>query len=132
MHKTIQCAAFAAGLLLAGSAQALTIGEIDVKSVLGERLNASIPVHLAAGEDLNAGCVRLEDSPNSKYKDIPALFRYTMKIERSGSNVVIRLSTNEGLSEPAVRIALSIRCGAKMSTSREFVVTQRLADTPKR
>jgi pilus assembly protein FimV len=132
MNKSIQSAAFAAALLLAGGAQALTIGEIDVKSLLGERFDASIPIHLAAGEDLNAGCVRLEDSPNSKYKNVPVLFRYTMTMQRSGSNVVIRLVTNEGFSEPVVRIGLSIRCGAKMSTSREFMVTQRLADTPKR
>lgn len=131
MHKIIQSAVFSATMLLAGGAQALTIGDIDVKSVLGERFNASIPVRLAAGEDLTPNCIRLEDSPNTKYKDVPALYRYNMKVERNGSNVLVLLSTNEGLSEPAVRIGLTIRCGAKVSTSREFMVTQRLANTAK-
>jgi len=132
MHKTIQCAAFAAAMLLAGSAQALTIGEIDVKSLLGERFSASIPVTLAAGEDLTPACVRLEDSATSKYKSVPVLVRYNMQIERSGNKALIKLSTLEGLSEPAVRIDLIIRCGAKVSTSREFMVTQKLADTEKK
>ena len=131
MHKTIQSAVFAATMLLAGGAQALTIGEIDVKSMLGERFEASIPVRLAAGEDVTPNCIRLEDSPNTKYKTVPALFRYNMKVERNGSNLLVRISTNEGLSEPAVRIGLVIRCGAKLSTSREFMVTQKLADTAK-
>jgi pilus assembly protein FimV len=132
MNKTIQRAACAAIFLLAGSAQALTIGDIDVKSSLGESFNAAIPVTLAPGEDLSSSCVRLENSDASKFKSIPVLLGYNMKVERNGNNVLVRLSTLQGVSEPVVRIGLTIRCGAKVSTSREFIITQKLADTPKK
>jgi pilus assembly protein FimV len=132
MHKTIQCAAFAAVLLMARSAQALTIGDIDVKSALGESFNATIPVTLASGEDIFAGCVRLENADASKFKNVPVLQGSSLKLERSGNKVRINVSTAVGVSEPAVRIDLIIRCGAKVSTSREFIVTQTLADTPKK
>jgi pilus assembly protein FimV len=132
MTKAIQRAAFVAALLAAGGAQALTIGNIEVKSLFGERFQASIPVTLAAGEDITPGCVRLEDSPSSKNKNVPALLRYNMQIERNGRDAVIRISTTEGLSEPAVRVGLLVRCGAKLSTTREFLVMQPLADTGKK
>ncbi len=132
MNKTIQRAACAALFLLAGGAQALTIGDIDVKSALGESFNAAIPVTLAPGEDLSSGCVRLENPDTSKFKDIPVLLGYNMKLERNGNKVLVRVSTLQGISEPVVRIDLTIRCGAKVSTSREFIVTQKLADTPKK
>jgi len=132
MTKTIKQAAFVAALLAAGGAQALTIGEIQVKSAFGERFNATIPVTLAAGEDITPACVRLEDSPDSKHKNVPALIRYNMVIERHGKGAVIKLSTTDGLSEPVVRVGLLVRCGAKLSTTREFLVTQTLVDTPKK
>jgi len=132
MNQAIHRAAFAAALLLAGSAQALTIGDIDVKSEFGQRFEASIPVTLAAGEDLSQACVRLEDPPNTKYKNVPMLTGYNMRMERSGKDVTIRISTYAGVSEPVVRIGLIIRCGAKVSTTREFLITQTLSDTTKK
>ena len=133
MHKSIHYAAFAAAMLLAGSAQALTIGQIEVKSGLGDNFDATIPVTLAAGEDVTTGCVRIEDSANTRFKDVPLLTGYAMKLERGGSAnaVLIRLTTNRGLSEPTVRIDLAITCGAKVSISREFIVQQNLSNSHK-
>ena len=129
MIKKIQIAALVATTLLAGGAQALTIGDIDVKSGLGQRLNATIPVTLAAGEDISQGCVRLEDTPNSKFKNVPAVTSYNLVIDRTGKGAVIRISTTSPLDEPVVRVGLLIRCGAKVSTSREFMITQKLSES---
>ena len=132
MSKKIQGVVLAASMLLAGGAQALTVGDIDVKSGLGQRFNASIPVTLAAGEDIAQGCVRIEESPNSKFKDVPMIKRYDMTIQRSGKVATIYISTNEPISEPLVRLPLLIRCGAKVSTQREYMITQTLSGTEKR
>jgi len=132
MNKAFQRVACLAALLLASGAQALTIGEIDVKSALGERFEASIPVTLATGEDLSYGCVRLDDSSGSKYKNVPLLTGYNMRIDRSGKDATIRISTFAGVSEPVFRIGLLIRCGTKVSIAREFLITQSLADTTKK
>jgi len=132
MTKMIQAAVLGAGfavsMLLAGGAQALTVGDIQIKSGLGQRFDASIPVTLAAGEDILPSCVRLEDLvATTNYKDVPALTRYDMRIERSGKNAVIRISSSVPISEPLMRVGLVIRCGAKVSTSREYMVTQTLS-----
>jgi hypothetical protein len=132
MMKKFQIAALAGSILLAGSAQALTVGDIQVKSGLGQRLDASIPVTLAAGEDIAQGCVRLEDSPNTKFKDVPAVRDYSMTIDRNGKDVRIRITTPTPLEEPVVRVSLLIRCGAKVSTSREYLITQKLLGADKK
>ena len=132
MIKKLHIAAFAAALLLAGGAQALTVGNIDVQSGLGQRLNATIPVTLGTGEDIAQGCVRLEDPVNSQHKNVPAILNYSLVIERSGKDAVIRITTPKPVDEPVVRVGLIIRCGAKMSTTREFVVTQKLSSADKK
>ena len=45
-----------------------------------------------------------------------------------GWKSAVLLSTADALTEPAVRIGLVVRC-AKTSSSREFIVNQKLADT---
>jgi len=135
MIKMIRCAAGAAGIaaaVLAGGAQALTVGDIQVKSGLGDNFKASIPVTLAAGEDINMACVKLDDTASMKYKDVPPLRGYTMKLERNGNMATVSLSTLVQVSEPVIRVNLLIRCGAKVSTSREFLVTQTLQGADKK
>jgi hypothetical protein len=135
MTKMIRCAVGAAGIaaaVLAGGAQALTVGDIQVKSGLGDNFKASIPVTLAAGEDINMACVKLDDTASMKYKDVPPLRGYSMKVERNGNLATVSLSTMVGVSEPVIRVNLLIRCGAKVSTSREFLITQTLQDADKK
>jgi pilus assembly protein FimV len=135
MTKMIRCAVGAAGIaaaMLAGGAQALTVGDIQVKSGLGDNFKASIPVTLAAGEDISMACVKLDDTTSMKYKNVPPLRGYTMRVERNGNMATVNLSTTVGVSEPVIRVNLLIRCGAKVSTSREFLVTQTLQDADKK
>ena len=124
---------WAGAMLLAASwpAAALTIGDIDVKSSYGERFSARIPLTLQAGEDVAQGCVRLEASTGANAA-VPTLVNYTLTLEpvQAGKSAVM-LSTSTGLTEPAVRISLVIRCGQKTSSSREFIVNQKLGNTKK-
>jgi hypothetical protein len=119
-------------LLVAGwPAAALTIGDIDVKSSYGERFSARIPLVLQAGEDISQSCVRLEPVANAT-ATIPTLVNYTLRLEpvQEGKSAVL-LATSNALTEPAVRIGLVIRCGQKTSSSREFIVNQKLSNTKK-
>ncbi|HEY4374913.1 MAG TPA: hypothetical protein VGN52_23530 [Burkholderiales bacterium] len=129
MTKTIRKTAGAAGLaalLFAGGAQAVTVGQIEVTSGLGDSFKASIPITLAAGEDISYACVRIDDTAPTRYKDVPPLKGYTMKLERNGNKATVSVTTTRAVSEPVVRINLTIRCGAKVSTTREYLVTQTL------
>lgn len=131
MKKRITTAA--AAMLLAASlpASALTIGDIDVKSAYGERFDARIPLTLQAGEELTQACLRLDTAALAS-SSVPTLMDYTLTLEPvvAGKSVV-QLATAKALTEPAVRISLVIRCGQKTSSSREFVVNQKLGSTKK-
>ena len=131
MKKRITTAA--AAMLLAASlpASALTIGDIDVKSAYGERFDARIPLTLQAGEELTQACLRLDTAALAN-SSVPTLMDYTLTLEPvvAGKSVV-QLATAKALTEPAVRISLVIRCGQKTSSSREFVVNQKLGSTKK-
>ena len=120
------------GLILASfNTQALTIGDIELKSAYGQRFSARVPLALGAGEDVVAGCVRLEEM-GGKNAGVPTLTNYRISIEavQTGKSAVL-LSTSDAVTEPVVRIGLVVRC-AKTSSSREFIVDQKLADTRKK
>lgn len=117
-------AACAVSILAAGAAQAITVGQIQVKSTLGQNFDASIPVTLAAGEDIAQGCIALQDSPNSKFRDVPMLKNYRLDVQRSGNAATIHVSSSSPVAEPVIRVGLLVRCGSKVSTTREFVVNQ--------
>jgi hypothetical protein len=124
--------AAAAALGASAPAAALTIGDIDVKSHLGQRFSARIPLVLQAGEDVVPTCVRLDDMPGPN-RGVPMLAAYTLTLEPAqGGKSAVLLSTASALTEPVVRIGLVIRCGQKTSSSREFIVNQKLADTAKK
>ena len=135
MEKQMKAMAGWAGLsaliLASFNAQALTIGDIELKSAYGQRFSARVPLALSAGEDVVAGCVRLEEM-GGKNAGVPTLTNYRISIEaiQNGKSAVL-LSTSGAVTEPVVRVGLVVRC-AKTSSSREFIVDQKLADTKKK
>ncbi len=116
--------------LLCSTAQALSIGEIEVKSALGQALSARIPLTLQAGEDVAIGCVRLEDL-GGKNDGVPMLTGYRLELEgpKQGKAAIL-VTTSAALVEPAVRVGLVIKCG-KTSSSRSFVINQKLQEARK-
>ena len=116
--------------LACSTAQALSIGEIEVKSALGQALSARVPLTLQAGEDVVIGCVRLEEM-GSKNTGVPMLIGYSLELEApKQGKAAILIKTSAALVEPAVRVGLVIRCG-KTSSSREFVINQKLQEARK-
>ena len=131
--KLVAHSVLAAAALMAVNvtASALTIGDIEIKSAYGERFSARIPLTLGAGEDLAAGCVRLENF-SGKNAEIPVLLNYHLNLEPvQGGKGAVLITTNAALTEPMVRIGLAVRC-PKASLSREFIVNQKLDDSRKK
>ncbi len=116
--------------LAASTAQALSIGEIEVKSALGQALSARAPLTLQAGGDMVTGCVRLEElgSKNTGVP-MPTGFRLELEAPKQGKAAIL-ITTSAALVEPAVRVGLVIKCG-KTSSSREFVINQKLQEARK-
>ena len=73
MKRQMMMLAGLAGFAMASfDAQALTIGDIELTSAYGQRFSARVPLALSAGEDVVAGCVRLEQM-GGKNAGVPTL-----------------------------------------------------------
>lgn len=109
---------------VAPSAQALGIGNLNLRSHLGEPLRAIVPVRLEGGETLDRGCVRvLAQGADDGVPNVPGV---VVGIERtvSGATVLV-LSTRAAVNEPIARVTLDVGCDGAIT--RDFVM---LVDPP--
>jgi len=109
---------------IAPSAQALGIGNLNLRSHLGEPLRAIVPVRLEGGETLDRSCVRvLAQGADDGVPNVPGV---VVGVERtvSGATVLV-LSTRAAINEPIARVTLDVGCDGAIT--RDFVM---LIDPP--
>ena len=104
---------FVAALCATTMAQALSIGEVNLHSMLGEPLRASV----ALG---NLGSLSRDElivgrAPDSDYRDLgveqavnAAPVRYELVVDTKG-NASVELSTERVINEPLVELVLEVR-----------------------
>lgn len=97
-------------------AQALGLGPLAVHSSLGNALQATIPVYGLAAEELAANCLKARVLA----LDGSVLSRPAAAVTGSGANASIRISSREGIMEPAVSITVEIGCAS--AVRREYQV----------
>jgi pilus assembly protein FimV len=109
--------------LLAASpaAQALSLGEITVHSSLGQRLDASVPVQLAAGESLTGECIQATRSGSSELSRIPNAGVLTPEATGPGQ-YTLRISSAAALYEPIYALGLLAACPGTAAISRQYVL----------
>ncbi len=98
------------------------IGQLEVRSRLGERFFAAVPVRADAGV-LDPRCVRVLPNPNAPEGADP-LPRTRVRI---GSADSVIIETADAVNSPIVGLRLEIGC--QNSVSRDFVVLGDLPDT---
>jgi hypothetical protein len=103
-------------------AHAQMIGELEVRSRLGERFFAAVPVRADAGV-LDPRCVRVLPNPNAPEGADP-LPRTRVRI---GSADSVIIETADAVNSPIVGLRLEVGC--QNSVSRDFVVLGDLPDT---
>jgi hypothetical protein len=108
------------GLCHAGSAAALGLGEIGLRSYLGQPLHATVAV-LDAPADMAADCFRIEAGADS----IAAPLRAQFDIERTGGQARLHIRTAEPVYDPIAQFVLVSDCQVRLQ--REYVV---LLDPP--
>uniref|UniRef100_UPI0040365405 FimV/HubP-related protein n=1 Tax=Roseateles sp. TaxID=1971397 RepID=UPI0040365405 len=96
-------------------AQALGLGQPLIHSTLGRPLDASIPLTLAEGERLSDSCLRAEVSAGDAR--VPAGL-LQLRIEGEPGQQRVRLQSQVGIEEPALRITLALGCPLRLT--REF------------
>lgn len=107
-------------LLHVGSAAALGLGELNVRSYLGQPLHATVAL---AGTTPNttADCFSLEPGSGG----IAPLVRTLLSVERSGSQTLLHIRTPQAVHDPIAQFALVSDCETRLK--RDYVI---LLDPP--
>ncbi|MEZ5566228.1 MAG: LysM peptidoglycan-binding domain-containing protein [Gammaproteobacteria bacterium] len=121
-HRGLSASLLAGSLLLicAQSASALTLGELKVRSALGQRLNATVPVRLASGEALSSGCV-IPGFPSSDLRGVPGADVISPEAIREGT-YELRVTSTAALYEPMYALELRIDCPGIPAMVRQYVL----------
>ncbi len=111
--------------LMAGNTFALGLGEIDLRSYLGQPLDARIPVMAGPDEALDDGCFKLVNGAvtSDTGHSTPAKLTF----QQVGRNNILQIRSSSAVPEPAVRIQIEASCGNLSRVSREYTL---LLDPP--
>ncbi|MGZ5077915.1 MAG: FimV/HubP-related protein [Usitatibacter sp.] len=115
-----RAALFCALAVLALPAGSVALGEIEVRSALGERLDARIAVTPAEGQGLDSMCFSLvrETEPG-----IPMLTEGELSVEQRAGAPVLRVRTSVPVLEPAVSLRVRALCATDIvEAQRQYIV----------
>ncbi|MEO8203699.1 MAG: hypothetical protein ABI630_07530, partial [Betaproteobacteria bacterium] len=122
-------AASAFGLfLLCDFAQALSLGEMQQQSALGEPFRVRLPYQLARDEEIEPECIRLRSARSEAGFDMPVMPLARARLEASGGRSYIILESSERVNEPILWLSVEVACRGASLLSREFIV---FLDLPK-
>lgn len=112
----------AATLGLAGAAHALMVGDIQIKSFVGQSFYAEVPYTSAFGDDVQVQCIRTKYDIVPKQQPIMELPEPVITVVPGvkGGKIVIR--TVKPLNEPLYHLYLNVNCGKSISMIRDYMV----------
>jgi hypothetical protein len=115
--------------LSAGGAWAITLGEPQVRSALGEALDVLIPVTLGPGESIEPSCFALSrDAPG----EIPRLGAARISVQRSADGTLLRVRTATPVNDPALVLGVTASCpGTAGEFKRDFSLLLDPRPTPR-
>ena len=109
-----------AWITVAPAAVAMSLGDIEVRSALGEALDARVPLGLAAGEVVDATCFALARDPEP---GVPVLAEGLLTVERLGDRAELRIRSSNAVFEPAMRVRIRASCpGQSGEALRQYSV----------
>ncbi len=115
-------------LVLAPAGQAITLGDVNVQSALGQRLEATVPVRLEAGESLAASGVTTGRPPADELRTVPGATVSAPDVARAGA-YELRVTSPEPLYEPMYALALEVQCPGTPILVRQYVLMLDLPGT---
>ena len=116
--RTVAACALA---LAAAEARALSLGEAEVRSGLGEPLDLRLPVTLAPGEYIEPSCFKLVTEGEAT---APRVAAGRVSLERSAGGTFLRLRTGAPINDASIAVGLIAACrGLPQETRREYVVS---------
>ena len=113
-------ACFLLGLCHAGSTIALGLGDVSVRSHLGQPLHAVVPL-IGVTPAITTDCLSIANSSGG----IAPLPRTELRIEQTGGQALLHIRTAQSVNDPVTQFVLSADCEAHLQ--REYAV---LLDPP--
>jgi len=101
---------------------ALSLGEAEALSEIGQPFRARIPFRLAPGESLEASCIRARGMRPDSADEFQAITRAVPRIESGATTPYIVLESPEASAEPIILLSLEIQCDKVTRLKREFVL----------
>ncbi len=108
---------------------AVGLGEIELRSQLGQPLNATVPLILSDGETLPANCVQ-PAPPGGNTLGTPPKLNITSPRATGPGTYSIRVSTANALHEPMYELSLMVKCPGTSLLVRQYVLMLDLPGMP--
>src|ERR1700761_4978347 len=128
MNRSLKLSMLLALALGSSQAAALELGQIQIKSALGQPLVADIPVkpdHAGELDHLTAQLASAEDFSRANVVAPPMLLQFAV-VDGSGGQKLIRVTSSVPINDPYLDILVELNTGSSKSV-REFAV---LLDPP--
>lgn len=113
---------FALAMLLSSQcAAAVGLGDIEVRSALGQVLDARVPLALDPGKTVDASCFSLMGG--ARDGAVPTLVRGALTLERASGAALLRIRSPVTISEPALSLRIRAACpGQPDQDERQYTV----------
>ncbi|MBT8442917.1 MAG: hypothetical protein KJO76_11065, partial [Gammaproteobacteria bacterium] len=128
IRKTIACGSMMMLALNPAQVGAVGLGEVELKSRLGQPLDATVPLTLREGESLPKNCVKPAPQNNSlaRLSDL----RVTAPARIGPGTYSVRISTTNPLHEPMYELSLMVKCPGATLLVRQYVLMLDLPGMP--
>lgn len=107
-------------LTYSGSACALEIGALQLKSHLGEAFRATISINASPDEAVTSSCVSLGQSATDG--NLYQLKNARIEVKSLGGRQFIMISTSQSISEPILTLNLHVHCSTQGEIGKAFTV----------
>lgn len=128
VRKTIACGSMMMLAFSPAQVGAVGLGEVQLKSRLGQPLEATVPLTLREGESLPQNCVNPapQNSSLAKLSDL----RVTAPALSGPGTFSVRISTTNPLHEPMYELSLMVKCPGATLLVRQYILMLDLPGMP--
>ena len=109
------------------TAHALELGELQIKSRIGQPLLVTAAARISRGESLTAGCIT-STTPDSSMGGISNLKVQVPQTSTPGT-YLIKIVSNQALQEPMYEIRLQVNCAGSLSFTQDYAVMLNLSSS---
>ena len=113
LRCSVTAAVVSALLFASGSVAALGLGDLVVRSHLGQTLRAEIRLLETPGQgNLGEPCFRLGEATGSE--GLPVLTQGRLRLEQAGGRNRLVITSLQAINEPALQVNVHVGCGAEL------------------